>query len=89
MNIAGVASNSQRPRNWARPLRRVCHAIDAAYEVDEVKAIHDQAKMYQACAHIAKNNDAEMRAYEIRMRTARKAGELLKVMEKAKPNPLP
>jgi hypothetical protein len=56
----------------------VCQAIDAAYEVDEVKAIHDQVKMYQACALIAKNHDAEMRAYEIRMRAARKAGELLK-----------
>lgn len=65
----------------------MCRAIDAAYEVDEVKAIHDQAKMYQACALIAKNHDAEMRAYEIRMRAARKAGELLKGMEKAKASP--
>jgi hypothetical protein len=33
---------------------------------------------------LAQNVNAETRAYEIRMRAARKAGELLKAMEKAK-----
>lgn len=61
----------------------MCRAIDAAYEVDEVKAIHDHAAMLQAAARVAKNHDAEMRAYEIRMRAARKTGELSKKIEKA------
>jgi hypothetical protein len=61
----------------------MCRAIDAAYEVDEVKAIHDQAAMLQAAARVAHNVDAETRAYEIRMRAARKAGELSKKIEKA------
>lgn len=65
----------------------MCRAIDAAYEVDEVKAIHDKAAMLQAAARVANNHDAEMRAYEIRMRAARKAGELTKKIEKAKTGP--
>lgn len=62
----------------------MCRAIDAAYAVDEVKAIHDKAAMLQAAARVAGNHDAEMRAYEIRMRAARKAGALSKKIEKAK-----
>jgi hypothetical protein len=60
----------------------MCRAIDAAYEVDEVKAIHDQAAMLQAAARVAHNVDAETRAYEIRMRAARKAGALSKKIER-------
>jgi hypothetical protein len=61
----------------------MCRAIDAAFEVDEVKAIHDQAQMLQAAARVAKNTDAETRAYEIRMRAARKAGQILRKAEKS------
>lgn len=61
----------------------MCRAIDAAYAVDEVKAIHDKAAMLQAAARVAKNVEAEMRAYEIRMRAARKAGKLSKKIKKA------
>jgi hypothetical protein len=61
----------------------MCRAIDAAYAIDEVKAIHDRAAMLQAAARIAKNVEAETRAYEIRMRAARKAGALSKKIEKA------
>lgn len=61
----------------------MCRAIDEAYAVDEVKAIHDQAQMLQAAARVAKNVEAETRAYEIRMRAARKAGALSKKIEKA------
>jgi hypothetical protein len=64
----------------------MCRAIDAAYAVDEVKAIHDQAPMLQAAARVAHNVEAETRAYEIRMRAARKAGELSKKIEKASGN---
>jgi hypothetical protein len=63
----------------------MCRAIDAAYEVDEVKAIHDKAKMLQAAARVANNVDAEMRAYEIRMRAARKANQIYDAGEKAAP----
>jgi hypothetical protein len=65
----------------------MCRAIDAAYAVAEVKAIHDQAQMLQAAARVAKNVEAETRAYEIRMRAARKAGALSKKIEKAKTGP--
>jgi hypothetical protein len=61
----------------------MCRAIDAAFAVDEVKAIHDKAAMLQAAARVAKNVEAETRAYEIRMRAARKAGELSKQIPKA------
>jgi hypothetical protein len=60
----------------------MCRAIDAAYAVDEVKAIHDHAQMLQAAARVAKNVDTETRAYEIRMRAARKTGALSKKIEK-------
>jgi hypothetical protein len=46
----------------------MCRAIDAAYAVDEVKAIHDHTAMLQAAARVAHNVEAETRAYEIRMR---------------------
>jgi hypothetical protein len=61
----------------------MCRAIDAAYAVDEVKAIHDQAAMLQAAARVAHNVEAETRAYEIRVRAFRKEGELSKRLEKA------
>jgi hypothetical protein len=64
----------------------MCRAIDAAYAVDEVKAIHDQARMLQAAARVAKNMDAEDRAYQIRWRAANKVGELTKKIEKAAGN---
>jgi hypothetical protein len=62
----------------------MCRAIDAAYEIDEVKSIHEKAAMLQAAARVAHNVEAETRVYEIRMRAARKAGQLLRDMEKAK-----
>ena len=40
--------------------------------------------MLQAAARVAKNTDAEMRAYEIRMRAARKANQIYDAGEKAK-----
>jgi hypothetical protein len=42
--------------------------------------------MLQAAARVAKNVEAETRAYEIRMRAARKTGELSKKIEKASGN---
>jgi len=59
-------------------------AIDAAFEVDEVKDIRDQAIAFEVYARQAKNTEAERKACEIRLRAERKAGKLLKQMEKAK-----
>jgi len=62
----------------------MCHAIDAAFEVDEVKGIRDKAVAMEVYFQLAKNVEAERRACEIRLRSERKAGQLLKKMEKAK-----
>jgi hypothetical protein len=62
----------------------MCRAIDAAYEVDEVKEIRDQARAFEVYAQQAQNREAELRACEIRLRAERKAGLLLRVMVKAK-----
>jgi hypothetical protein len=60
----------------------MCRAIDAAYEVDEVKDIRDKAAAIEMYAKQAHNVEAERRACEIRLRAERKAGELLKQIEK-------
>lgn len=62
----------------------MCRAIDAAYEVDEVKDIRDRALAFEVYARQAQNVEAERRACEIRLRSERKAGALLKTMDKAK-----
>lgn len=65
----------------------MCRAIDAAYEVDEVKEIRDQSIAFEVYFKQAKNTEAERRACEIRLRAERKAGELLARREKAKAAP--
>lgn len=55
----------------------MCHAIAAAYEVDEVKDIRDKAIALEKYCQQARNLEAERRAREIRLRAERKAGELL------------
>ena len=69
------------------PLARydeMCRAIDAAYQVDEVKDIRDKAQAFEVYARQARNTEAERRACEIRLRAERKCGELDKKREKAK-----
>ena len=61
----------------------MCRAIDAAYEVDEVKEIRDQARAFEVYAQQAQNREAELRACEIRLRAERKAGLLLRAMDRA------
>ena len=61
----------------------MCRAIDAAYEVDEVKIIRDQAIAWEVYSRQAKNVEAERRACEIRLRAEKKAGQLSKKIETA------
>lgn len=62
----------------------MCHAIAAAYEVDEVKDIRDKALALETYARLAQNVEAERQACEIRLRAERKAGQLLRARDKAK-----
>lgn len=61
----------------------MCHAIDAAYEIDEVKDIRDRVAALEHYSRQAHNVEAERRCCEIRLRAERKAGALLQQMEKA------
>lgn len=65
----------------------MCRAIEAAFDVDEAKDIRDKARAFEVYAQQAKNIENERRACEIRLRAERKAGELLRDMEKARPGP--
>jgi hypothetical protein len=60
----------------------MCRAIEAAYEVDEVKTIRDQAIALETYARQAHNVEAERQACEIRLRAERKAGKLSAELEK-------
>lgn len=71
-----------RPRAETLRYDEMCRAITAAYEVDEVKDIRDKALAIEIYAKQAKNTDAERQACEIRLRAERKAGQLLRAMEK-------
>lgn len=61
----------------------MCRAIAEAYEVDEVKSIRDKAMALEFYAKQSKNVEAERQACEIRLRAERKAGELLRDLQKA------
>ena len=65
----------------------MCRAIAAAYKVDEVKDIRDKSIALEAYFKQAKNTEAERRACEIRLRAERKAGVLLKTMQRARGRP--
>ena len=62
----------------------MCRAIDVCHRVDEVAQIRNQAAALKEYARISQNRDAERQAAEIRVRAERKAGELIKAMDKAK-----
>ena len=61
----------------------MCRAIDAAYEVDEVKELRNKALALEAYYRVAKNPQPERLACEIRIRAERKAGQLLARKERA------
>lgn len=60
-------------------------ALNECHRVDEVKQIHDAAAALEAAAKIAMNTEAERKAVEIRVRAERRAGELMKAMQKISP----
>lgn len=62
----------------------MCQAIAEAYEVDEVKDIRDKAYAIELYSRMAKSPEPERRACEIRLRSERRCGELLKEIELAK-----
>jgi hypothetical protein len=61
----------------------MCIAINAAYEIDEVKEIRDKATALELYMRQIGNTESEDRCYQIRMRAQRKAGEISKNLEKA------
>jgi len=60
-------------------------AIAACHTVDEVKDIRDKAVALHHYAKQAMNLEAERKAIEIRIRAERKAGQLMREMEKVSP----
>jgi len=62
----------------------MCHAIAAAYEVDEVKDIRDKARAFEVYAQQAQNTEAERQACEIRLRAERKCGQMLAQVHRSK-----
>jgi len=64
---------------------KMVSAIDECYRVDEVKDLRDQAMALEHYARQAQNIEAERKAIEVRIRAERRAGELLRETERAKP----
>lgn len=63
----------------------MCRAIEACHSVDEVKELHDKARALEIYARQAMNVEAERKACEVRLRSERRAGELLRELERATP----
>src|SRR5262245_52988321 len=61
---------------------RMVLAINECHQTDQVKEIRDKALALETYARQAQNLEAEQKAIEIRIRAERKAGELLKALEK-------
>jgi hypothetical protein len=65
-----VPARHAKPSSLAR-YEAMCRAIEAAYKVDEVKDIRDQAIALEVYARQAHNTEAERKACEIRLRAER------------------
>jgi hypothetical protein len=76
------AARHTKPSSLAR-YDAMCRAIEAAYKVDEVKDIRDQAIALEVYARQAHNVEAERKACEIRLRAERKAGALSAKLERS------
>ena len=63
---------------------RMISAISHCSKVDEVKDIRDKALALEHYARQATNVDAERQAINVRVRAERRAGEILKVLQKSK-----
>lgn len=61
----------------------MCQAIASAHRIDEVKEIHDKALAIEVYSRLAKNHDNERKASEIRLRAARRCGQLIAEMKTA------
>ncbi len=57
--------------------------LEAAHSVDEVKDIRDKALAMEAYARQVQDNEMQIWAGEIKMRAERRAGQMLKDMDKA------
>ena len=77
-----VPARAAKPSSLGR-YDAMCRAIEAAYKVDEVKDIRDQAIALEVYARQAHNTEAERKACEIRLRAERKAGALSAKLEKS------
>jgi len=62
-------------------------AISHCSKMDEVKDIRDKALALEHYARQATNVDAERQAINVRVRAERRAGEILKVLQKSKGGP--
>ncbi len=60
----------------------MCQAIAECHKIDEVAELRNQARAMEVYAKQAMNLDAERQAVEIRIRAERKAGQLMKGMER-------
>lgn len=63
----------------------MCKAIAECHRVDEVADLKNKARAMEIYAQQAGNREAELRAGEIRLRAARRYGELLKELARATP----
>jgi len=81
--VGAVACVSQTEITLAH-YQRMCVAIAEAGAVDEVKDIRDRALALEEYSKQAKNTELEAVVVRIRIRAERRAGELLRDMEKAK-----
>jgi phage N-6-adenine-methyltransferase len=65
----------------------MCRAIAEAHAIDEVKELRDKAAALIEYARQAQNTELERQCCEIRVRAERRAGQMLRDMDKAKGSP--